>query len=42
MIDEKIGQILSVLEERGYLENAVVIFTSDHGDALCDYGHSQR
>jgi arylsulfatase len=42
MIDEKVGQILSSLDARGYLDNSVVIFTSDHGDALCDYGHSQK
>ena len=42
MIDEKIGQILQTLEERGYLENSVVIFTSDHGDCLTDHGHSQK
>jgi arylsulfatase A-like enzyme len=42
MIDEKIGQILQQLEVKGYLENAVVIFTSDHGDALGDHGHSQK
>ncbi len=42
MIDEKIGQILNALGARGYLENAVVIFTSDHGDALGDHGHSQK
>ena len=42
MIDEKIGQILQALEARGYLENAVVIFTSDHGDCLSDHGHSQK
>jgi arylsulfatase A-like enzyme len=42
MIDEKIGQILQTLEEKGYLEDAVVIFTSDHGDALGDHGHSQK
>jgi arylsulfatase A-like enzyme len=42
MIDEKIGQLLAVLKARGYLENAVVIFTSDHGDALGDHGHSQK
>jgi len=42
MIDEKVGQILTVLEEKGYLEDAVVIFTSDHGDALGDHGHSQK
>ncbi|TFG72775.1 MAG: DUF4976 domain-containing protein [Anaerolineales bacterium] len=42
MIDEKIGQILSVLDDKGYLDNAVVIFTSDHGDSLGDHGHSQQ
>ncbi len=42
MIDEKIGAILQALDDRGYLDNAVVIFTSDHGDALGDHGHSQK
>lgn len=42
MIDEKVGQILAALREQGYLENAVVIFTSDHGDCLTDHGHSQK
>ena len=32
MIDEKIGEILDTLDARGYLENSVVILTSDHGD----------
>lgn len=42
MIDEQVGSILACLEAKGYLENAVVIFTSDHGDALGDHGHSQK
>lgn len=42
MIDEKVGEILQALEEKGYLDNAVVIFASDHGDALGDHGHSQK
>ena len=42
MIDEKVGQILQALDQQGYLDNAVVIFTSDHGDALGDHGHSQK
>ncbi|MBN1399948.1 MAG: sulfatase-like hydrolase/transferase [Anaerolineae bacterium] len=42
MIDQKIGEILQALEIGGYLENAVVIFTSDHGDCLGDHGHSQK
>ena len=42
MIDEKIGELLEALDEKGYLEDAVVIFTSDHGDCLSDHGHSQK
>lgn len=42
MIDEKVGQILTALENKGYLENTVVIFTSDHGDCLGDHGHIQK
>jgi len=42
MIDRKIGEILEALEEKGYMENAVVVFTSDHGDCMGDHGHSQK
>ena len=42
MIDEAIGRILEALQAKGYLDNAVVLFTSDHGDCLGDHGHSQK
>jgi arylsulfatase len=42
MIDDKVGEIMKTLDERGYLDNALVIFTSDHGDALGDHGHIQK
>lgn len=42
MIDEQVGQIMESLEANGYLENSVVIFTSDHGDCLTDHGHIQK
>ncbi len=42
MIDEKVGQIIDTLGRRGYLENALVVFTSDHADALGDHGHIQK
>ena len=32
MIDEKVGEIMEALEEKGYLENSVIIFTSDQGE----------
>ncbi|MCB1155438.1 sulfatase-like hydrolase/transferase, partial [bacterium] len=42
MIDEKIGEIIAALGRNGYLENSIVIFTSDHADALGDHGHIQK
>ncbi|MFT5378258.1 MAG: arylsulfatase, partial [Candidatus Latescibacterota bacterium] len=42
MIDTKVGEIMQALEDKGYLDNAVVVFTSDHGDCLTDHGHSQK
>ena len=42
MIDTKVGEILQTLDETGYLDNSIVIFTSDHGDCLTDHGHSQK
>ena len=37
-IDYEVGQILSALEEKGLLDNTIVIFSSDHGDFLGDHG----
>lgn len=42
MIDRQVGRILAALDARGYLDNALVIFTSDHADALGDHGHIQK
>ncbi len=42
MIDEKVGQILDTLGRKGMLEDTIVIFTSDHADALGDHGHIQK
>jgi len=42
MIDEKIGALLQALDTKGYLENAVVIFTSDHGDSMGDHGQIEK
>jgi len=36
-IDEEIGQILDVLAKRGWMENTLILFTSDHGDMLGDH-----
>ncbi len=42
MIDEKVGQIINALDSKGYLDDSILIFTSDHGDCLTDHGHSQK
>ena len=38
LIDENVGRLLTVLEETGQRDNTIVIFTSDHGEALGDHG----
>ncbi|MYF27985.1 MAG: sulfatase-like hydrolase/transferase [Gammaproteobacteria bacterium] len=38
LIDDQIGQILAVIEERGELDNTVIGFTSDHGELNGDWG----
>ncbi len=36
-IDEQIGRIFEILESRGWLQNTLILFTSDHGDMLGDH-----
>ena len=38
LIDDQIGEILDVIEERGELSNTVIAFTSDHGEMNGDWG----
>ena len=38
LIDDEVGCVLAALEEQGLADNTLVIFTSDHGDALGDHG----
>ena len=42
MIDTQVGKIIDALEERGVLDETIIVFTSDHGDCLNDHGHSQK
>ncbi|RLQ87905.1 choline-sulfatase [Notoacmeibacter ruber] len=37
-IDDKIGEILKTLEETRQSENTIVVFLSDHGDMLGEFG----
>ena len=38
LIDEGIGKMIQALEDAGTLDESLIIFTSDHGDALGDHG----
>ena len=38
MIDHQVGRLLEALREKGYLDNCLLFFTSDHGDALGEHG----
>lgn len=42
LIDREIGRLLEALDAAGRLDDAIVIFTSDHGDCLGDHGHAQK
>jgi arylsulfatase A-like enzyme len=37
-VDRRVGRLLDVVEERGELENTVVVYASDHGEMLGDHG----
>jgi len=37
-IDDQVGEMLAALEERGMMDNTYIIFSSDHGEMLGDFG----
>ncbi|MFX0083622.1 MAG: sulfatase-like hydrolase/transferase [Candidatus Hodarchaeota archaeon] len=42
LIDDYIGRILNVLEEKGLLDNTWIIYNSDHGEMLGDHMMSHK
>jgi arylsulfatase len=38
IVDDCVGQIIAGLKSTGHFDNTVIIFTSDHGDFVGDYG----
>lgn len=38
LIDDQIGEIFAIIEQRGEMENTVVVLMSDHGEMNGDYG----
>ncbi|MCG8580285.1 MAG: arylsulfatase [Bacteroidales bacterium] len=41
-IDEQLGRFIDELKEKGMYDNALIIFTSDHGDMLGDHNHWRK
>ncbi len=41
-IDDKVGELLATLEDQGFDKNTVIVFTSDHGDMLCERAMVQK
>jgi len=38
LVDDQVGRVLHALEETGRLDNALVVFTADHGDMVGGHG----
>ncbi len=38
MVDDAVSRLMAFLDDRGILQDTVVIFTSDHGDFMGDHG----
>lgn len=36
-VDYQLGRVMNALNQSGMRENTIVVFTSDHGDFMCDY-----
>jgi arylsulfatase A-like enzyme len=36
-VDDQLGRLFAFMEQRGLLENTMIVFTSDHGDYLGDH-----
>ena len=41
-IDDSIGEILQAYEDKGWLDNTVILFASDHGEMLGDLGRVSK
>lgn len=41
-IDDQIGRLITYLEEKGLLDETMIVFTSDHGDYLGDHWLSEK
>lgn len=41
-VDQRIGELLKVLDDNGLYENSLIVFCSDHGDGAASHGWNQK
>lgn len=41
-IDQQVGRLVQCLKEQGEYDNTIILFTSDHGDLMGEYGQFQK
>jgi arylsulfatase A-like enzyme len=41
-IDDNVGRIIAVLEEKGILDDTILVFTADHGDMRGEHGRQNK
>jgi len=42
LIDDRVGQMIKVLEDEGLDQNTIIVFTSDHGDMMYEHGRINK
>ncbi|MGG1554011.1 sulfatase family protein [Paenibacillus ferrarius] len=42
LIDQKIGEVIQILKDNGMYDNTLIIYTSDHGDFMGDFGMVEK
>ncbi len=42
LMDEKIGEVIAMLKQKGLYEDTVIIYSTDHGDFLGDHGLMEK
>ena len=41
-VDSQVGKLISVLEKEGYAENTIILYSSDHGKLLGEWGAGEK
>jgi arylsulfatase A-like enzyme len=42
LLDEWVGRMVAALEQRGLLDNTLILYTADHGEMLFDFGRTGK